>query len=129
MAEGEKAGFPKYIRRRLTAMVLASVGVGVVTPVVTLAAQGRVPTWAFVLAVGLPGAASGVIAGQAGVMLEKAKKRAKAAGGKVCWECGYSLEGIDGAGADGGVCPECGKAYEIRELRRLWWAPEVPPGA
>jgi hypothetical protein len=35
---------------------------------------------------------------------------------KVCYACGYDLRGLD----ESGVCPECGRAYEIASLIRKW---------
>lgn len=36
--------------------------------------------------------------------------------GRVCFECGFDLEGLD----DRGTCPECGRAYDVeRNLRRF----------
>lgn len=36
--------------------------------------------------------------------------------GRVCLSCGYNLQGSP----DDGRCPECGKPYCLKELRRAW---------
>jgi len=52
--------------------------------------------------------------------------RVQRLGRHVCIECGYDLRGVhpraveDDPDADG-VCPECGRAFEIASMRRYWY--------
>ena len=35
---------------------------------------------------------------------------------RVCTDCGYLLTGL----GDSGACPECGKGFQLDELRKIW---------
>jgi len=45
--------------------------------------------------------------------------------GAICWECGYTLGGL----GDEGCCPECGRAFNLADLRRRWKVPPPPLSA
>ncbi|MFZ4573258.1 MAG: hypothetical protein ACOYN0_02605 [Phycisphaerales bacterium] len=44
------------------------------------------------------------------------KKAGAAANWKICPVCEYDLSPLE----DKGMCPECGDAYDVEELRRIW---------
>lgn len=113
---GQAVGVPAYLRRRIVWFVLMSIGLGVIAPLVSWLGSGKMPMWAFIAAVSIPGIASGFIWSWYGLALSREQKKAVALGGRLCWQCGYSLEGI----AASGTCPECGKGYDAADLRKRW---------
>jgi ribosomal protein S27AE len=46
------------------------------------------------------------------------RRQIVAAGGRVCFRCGYGLTGLD----NNGICPECGEAFVLAALRERWVA-------
>lgn len=117
MASTGKSRVPPFLRRRLIIMILACIAAGPLVIVVSKFGKDRLLNkWVYVLAVAIPGSASGVVAWWFGSALEKAHRRAKELNGRMCWRCGYSLEGI----AADGACPECGRSYTRSELQERW---------
>lgn len=94
---GQAIGVPVYLRRRVVWFVLMSVGLGLIAPLVSWLGSGKMPMWAFIAAVSIPGIASGFIWSWYGLALRREQKRAVTLGGRLCWTCGYSLEGIAAA--------------------------------
>ena len=86
--------------------------------VVPLLIMGRVPIGFYVAACGLPGLAIGAAAVVINIGFASEVRRAMSAKCKVCWDCGYPLDGLH----ERGTCPECGKQYELSELEALWKA-------
>ncbi|CAG0995517.1 hypothetical protein PHYC_02536 [Phycisphaerales bacterium] len=111
-----KAVVPPFLRRRLIVMILVCLATGPLVIAVSKLGKRQLPNWVYAIAIAVPGSASGVVAWWFGVSLEKTQRRARGLGGKMCWGCGYSLEGI----AADGACPECGRAYTHSELRDRW---------
>lgn len=112
-----RAGVPPYLKRRMYVLIGASVGVGLLAPVASLLLNnGKIPRWAYIAAVTIPGVASGLIGGWIGVAVQREHRRARMADGRRCWGCGYDLEGL----SDAGTCPECGRAFTITDLRARW---------
>jgi hypothetical protein len=62
----------------------------------------------------------GIVVAACAVKLSEAhmdgKKLGRASGWKFCPHCEYELVG----GEDQGACPECGSAYDVAELTRIW---------
>lgn len=46
--------------------------------------------------------------------------KVRAVEGRICWRCMYDLSALEMQG----VCPECGTAYEVEELRKRWASAE-----
>lgn len=109
-------GQPPFLKRRVAWFIFGSIAVGLVAPVVTLTLLGRVPMWAYITAVAIPGVLSGAIGGWFGVAVKREFQAASRVGGRRCWNCGYVLEGL----GEAGTCPECGKAYDLPGLRARW---------
>ena len=80
--------------------------------------RGRLPAWAFAAATGIPSVGSAIITVHFVTALNRNRKRAMELEGRMCWHCGHALSGL----ADAATCPECARAYEVPELRRLWSA-------
>ena len=109
---------PTYLRRRLW-IFMSIIAVGsVASVVVPLLVMGRVPMGFYVAACALPGLAMGAAAVVINIGFTREVRRAMLAKCKVCWDCGYPLDGLH----ERGTCPECGKQYELSELEALWKA-------
>lgn len=52
----------------------------------------------------------------------KLQRSVRAHDGRVCWHCSYILEGLENRG----LCPECGREYDVHDLREKWMVPKVP---
>ncbi len=109
---------PTYLRRRLW-IFMSIIAVGSVASfVVPLLIMGRVPISFYVAACALPGLAIGAAAVVTNIGFANEVRRAMLAKCKVCWDCGYPLDGLH----ESGTCPECGRQYELSELEALWKA-------
>lgn len=107
---------PPYLRRRLW-IFLGIIAVGSVASfVVPLLVMGQVRISYYVVACALPGLAMGAAAIVISIGYSREVRRAIQRQCRVCWNCGYHLDGLRASG----TCPECGKAYELGELEALW---------
>lgn len=50
------------------------------------------------------------------VISRRVRKRARVVDGRMCSGCEHDLTGV----GDSGVCGECGRGFEIEQLRRTW---------
>lgn len=115
-----RASMPPAVRRLLWWMVLPfAVMVGGAIFYQLPAVRTAMSTPSLWLALGIPAwcfspvfvAFLGIWSGQ-----RRIKRAVLAAHGRACVNCVYDLNGV----GDGGVCPECGRPFDIAADQRSW---------
>ncbi len=110
------ASTPPYLRRRIW-VFLAFIALGSIASVaVPLLTMGKVRPVFYIIACGLPGIGMGAAGAILGIGIAREVKRAQSLQFRVCWNCGYHLEGLEAQG----TCPECGKQYDFGQLEQRW---------
>lgn len=111
-----KRATPPYLKRRAWWFVALTFGVAIVQIVLVFGAARSGSTRAILLASTLPSLATFAVTGWFILAWRRDGARARATDDLLCWHCGYHLKGL----TTSGICPECGKAFDHDELRRLW---------
>ena len=113
---------PTFTRARVMVLALGAIVLALgVAVVLSITGATRWPRWLWLSLCVAPGLVGWGASIALIVWSRRLRRRAREHRGAVCWGCGYVLGGL----ADRGVCPECGAAFDLGQLRRLWGVQDV----
>lgn len=107
---------PPFLRRRLRLFIGIALAVSLMQVVLLVFGLRTRPMWITVAFTITPSIAGCVYTTWLVLSWLRVSRRAQTAGDLLCWECGYSLEGLPGSGN----CPECGRTFDVEATRKLW---------
>lgn len=104
---------PRFLRTRVWIAALAYAGGMLLTMAPDVYFGG---VWPAQVSVGLLAAIAAAVCFFLIRSFRRVRARLAAAGGLLCWRCGFDLTGTPSPGR----CPECGDQFEVASTRARW---------